>query len=116
VPLLLLDLLVTLHQHACFRIYGISRVRRADYIALDRHRLSYLNGVEKLNCIYCGYGNGVIAYAREIASRTEQYWCPIKHARNVRSPHSRYSRFVAYGDAQGYRDKLVDLRKSIDRL
>jgi len=115
-PLLLLDLLATLHQQICFRVYGIARVRRSDYIALDRHRLGYLNGIEKLNCLYCGYANGVIAYAREIASRTEQYWCPIKHARTLRSPHRRYSRFLAYGDAQGYRDNLADLRRTIDRL
>ena len=116
VPLLLLDLLATLHQKICFPLYGIRQVRRADYIVLDRHRLSYLNGLEKLNCLYCGYGNGVIAYAREIAGRTEQYWCPIKHAQNVRSPHSRSGTFLDYGDAQGYRSKLNEMRKAIDTL
>lgn len=116
VPLALLDLLATLHQKICFPIYGIGRVRRSDYIVLDRHRLGYLNAIEKLNCAYCSYANGVIAYAREIAGRTEQYWCPIKHARNVRSPHGRYGGFLAYGDAQGYRTKLAQLRKAVDRL
>ena len=116
VPLLLLDLFATLHQKVCFPLYGIRQVRRADYIVLDRHRLSYLNGLEKLNCVYCGYGNGVIAYAREIAGRTEQYWCPIKHAKNLRAPHSRYGKFLDYGDAQGYRNKLQELRKAIDTL
>lgn len=114
VPLLLLDLLATIHQQISFRVYGISRVTRSDYIAFDRHRLSYLNAVEKLNCLYCGYANGVIAYAREIASRTEQYWCPIKHAKNLRSPHGRYGGFLAYGDAQGYREKLGELRRTIE--
>ena len=28
---------------------------------------------KKLNCVYCGYANGVIGHAREIAARTEQY-------------------------------------------
>lgn len=107
----LLDLLATLHQWATFPILGIRRVRRADYIAIDRHKLSYLNAIEKLNCLYCGYSNGVIAYAREIASRTEQYWCPIKHAKLIRSPHRRYPEFLEYGDAKGYRDKLADYRK-----
>lgn len=116
VPLLLLDLIATLHQKVCFPLYGIRQVHRADFIALDRHRLSYLNGLEKLNCLFCGYGNGVIAYAREIAGRTEQYWCPIKHAKAVRSPHSRYGKFLDYGDAQGYRNKLNELRKAIDNL
>lgn len=116
VPLMLLDLMATLHQKICFHVYGIRSVRRSDYIVIDRHRLSYLNGIEKLNCVYCGYANGVIAYVREIAGRTEQYWCPIKHARNLRTPHSRYSRFLDYGDAQGYRDKLAELRKTVDSL
>ena len=111
VPIALLDLLVTLHQWIAFPIWGIRRVRRADYIAIDRHKLSYLNAIEKLNCLYCGYANGVIAYAREIASRTEQYWCPIKHAKLIRSPHRRYPEFLEYGDAKGYRDKLADYRK-----
>lgn len=107
----LLDLLATLHQWATFPIFGIRRVRRADYIAIDRHKLSYLNAIEKLNCLYCGYSNGVIAYAREIASRTEQYWCPIKHAKLIRSPHRRYPEFLEFGDAKGYREKLADYRK-----
>jgi len=80
-PLLLLDLMVTFYQHTCFRIYGIPRVKRGDFIVIDRHHLAYLNAIEKLNCVYCGYGNGLVEYTREIIARTEQYWCPIKHAR-----------------------------------
>lgn len=49
--------------------------------------LSYLNAIEKLNCVYCGYGNGVIAYGREIIARTEQFWCPIKHASKAAGEH-----------------------------
>ena len=37
VPLVILDASVTLYQHICFRIYGISRVRRGDYLIIDRH-------------------------------------------------------------------------------
>lgn len=111
VAIALLDLLATLHQWITFPVLGIRRVRRADYIAIDRHKLSYLNAIEKLNCLYCGYANGVIAYAREIASRTEQYWCPIKHAKLIRSPHRRYPEFLEYGDAKGYRENLAEYRK-----
>ncbi len=82
-PLIFLDLTITLYQHICFRVYKIPRVQRADYIVVDRQYLSYLNIIEKLNCMYCGYGNGVAAYALEIIARTEQYWCPIKHAKNI---------------------------------
>ena len=113
VPFLLLDFGVGLYQRICFPVWGMARVRRADYVVLDRHRLAYLNGIEKLNCLYCGYANGVIAYTREVASRTEQYWCPIKHALRVRAPHARYRGFVDYGDAEGYRARLDALRDAV---
>jgi hypothetical protein len=83
VPLVLLDLFVTIYQRVCFPVYGIPKVNRGDYLIFDRHHLAYLNALEKLNCAYCSYANGLIAYVREIAGRTEQYWCPIKHARRV---------------------------------
>jgi hypothetical protein len=113
VPFVLLDLWVSLFQRICFPIYGITRVRRSDYIALDRRKLAYLNGIEKANCEYCSYANGVIAYVREIAARTEQYWCPIKHARRVKGTHPHYRAFVDYGDAVGYKQELPVLRKSL---
>lgn len=79
-PFVILDLGVSVYQAVCFTVWHMQRVRRADYVVIDRHRLPYLNLIEKLNCLYCSYANGVIAYTREVASRTEQYWCPIKHA------------------------------------
>jgi len=113
VPLVLLDIWVTLYQAICFRVYGIASVRRSDYIAFDRGRLAYLNWIEALNCLYCGYGNGVIAYAREVSSRTEQYWCPIKHAMRISDPHQRYYAFLEFGDAEGYRARLDTFRAEL---
>lgn len=110
VPLVLLDLLASLYQAVCFPVYKIEKVRRCDYLVFDRHNLRYLNAIEKLNCAYCSYANGLIAYLREIASRTEQYWCPIKHARRIVGAHNRYSRFVDFGDADTYREQLENLR------
>jgi len=115
VPIALVDLWITVYQAICFRIYGIPRVRRSVYIVLDRQHLSYLNAIEKLNCVYCGYGNGVFAYAREVAARTEQYWCPIRHAKRVRAPHPHYKDFVDYGDAEGYQRRLPILRNELKR-
>lgn len=114
VPFLLLDLWVTFYQAVCFRAWGIRRVRRRAYFAIDHHKLAYLNGIEKLNCVFCGYVNGLIAYVREIAARTEQYWCPIRHARRIREPHGRYQAFAPYGDPVAYRHlqpRLRDLLK-----
>lgn len=113
VPVALLDLWVTTYQAVCFRAYGIARVRRSAYIVIDRHALAYLNGVEKLNCVFCGYANGVFAYVREVAGRTEQYWCPIRHAKRIRAPHPHYREFVEYGDAEGYKRKLIPLREAL---
>jgi hypothetical protein len=78
VPIALLDLWITAYQAICFRAYGVERVKRSAYIVFDRQQLAYLNAIEKLNCAYCGYANGVFAYVREVAGRTEQYWCPIR--------------------------------------
>ncbi|WP_210490214.1 hypothetical protein [Microvirga antarctica] len=113
VPIALLDVWATIYQEICFRIYGIPRVARRDYINFDRRHLRYLNWIEILNCLYCGYSNGVIAYVREIGSRTEQYWCPIKHALRVSDPHRRYQSFLEYGDAEGYRSRLESFRKAL---
>ena len=114
-PLLLLDLCVFVYQGVCFPLYRISRVRRRDYFAFDREQLAYLNLIEKLNCGYCAYGNGLIAYVQEVVARTEQYWCPIKHARRVLNSHARYPAFVDFGDADAYRQELKSLRLQLKR-
>ncbi len=113
IPFVLLDLFLAVYQAVCFPLYGIAKVQRGKYIALDRHRLGYLNAIEKLNCLYCGYANGVIAWAREIAARTEQYWCPVKHARKILDPHRRYARFADFGDAEAYPEVLRKSREAL---
>ena len=115
VPIGLLDAWITVYQWLCFPLFGIRKVLRRDYIVIDRHKLAYLNGIEKLNCAYCGYANGVFAYVREIAGRTEAYWCPIKHGRATRDAHGQYQRFAAYGDAPGYKRRLPALRRSLKK-
>lgn len=116
VPMLLLDLFVTIYQYTCFPLYGIPRVRRRDYFVFDRTYLGYLNIIEKINCAYCSYGNGLMSYIKEIVGRTEQYWCPIKHARRVMQAHPYYDGFVDYGDAEAYRDELDRLRAELAKL
>ena len=113
VPLVLLDLFVSIYQTVCFPVYGIPKVKRADYFVFDRHHLAYLNALEKLNCAYCSYANGLIALAREVAARTEQYWCPIKHSRGLADPHGLYGNFVDFGDADGFRARSTALREEL---
>jgi hypothetical protein len=112
-PFALLDVCVSIYQWACFPIYGIEKVRRRAYFVMDRHTLGYLNGIEKVNCTYCSYANGLIAYVREVASRTEVYWCPITHARRMPPTHARYHDFVDYGDAAAYRQRLTAMRQTL---
>ena len=113
VPVAFLDLWVSVYQAVCFRVYGIARVKRSAYIVIDRHHLAYLNGIEKLNCLFCSYANGVFAFVREVAGRTEQYWCPIRHAKRLHGPHAHYRDFVDYGDAEAYHQRLAGLRKAL---
>ena len=116
VPLLVLDAFLFVYQAVCFPVYGIPKARRADHVVLDRGDLPYLNAMEKLNCAYCGYANGLASYFREIAARTEQYWCPIKHARRIQAAHDHYPGFFEYGDAESYRLGLERLRDELVEL
>ncbi|MGZ8157225.1 MAG: hypothetical protein ACXWT1_00605 [Methylobacter sp.] len=116
IPVALVDVTVSLYQAICFPIYGIPKVKRQDYIVFDRQYLNYLNIVEKINCAYCSYVNGLFWYLQEIAGRTEQFWCPIKHARRIKSLHSRYQKFIDYGDAKSYRSKVENTRHDFSDL
>lgn len=116
IPAVFMDLVVSIYQFICFKVYNIPKVKRNDYIVIDRQSLNYLNPIEKLNCVYCGYFNGLIAYVQEIAARTEQYWCPIKHARKLNAIHNRYHNFLEYGDCQEYQKRLAEIRKNFNDL
>ncbi|MEN8142919.1 MAG: hypothetical protein ABFQ82_04910 [Thermodesulfobacteriota bacterium] len=115
-PALFMDLVLSVFQAISFTLYRIPKVKRSEYIIIDRHSLAYLNVIEKINCVYCGYFSGVIAYVQEIAARTEQYWCPIKHARRVGNIHSRYNKFMEYGDAKKYKEGLGKIRNDFKDL
>jgi hypothetical protein len=115
IPLVVTDIFITFFQLTCFPIYGIKKVRRADYIIFDRQNLNYLNFIEKFHCTYCAYGSGMIAYISEIVSRTEQYFCPIKHARKILGTHARYARFLDFGEAENYESKLEEYRVALNK-
>jgi hypothetical protein len=112
--LLLLDVFASLYHAVCFPLLGIPKVKRSDYLIFDRGHLAYLNLLEKVNCAYCSYGAGLLAYLTEIVARTEQYWCPIKHARRILAAHSHYRHFTEFGDAESFRDDLDKIRQFKD--
>lgn len=113
IPFALTDLWVSLYQAICFPVYGVEQVKRRAYFKIDRAKLPYLNALEKLNCLYCSYVNGVVGFVREVAARTEQYWCPIKHADAPIDPHHRYERFSAYGAAGEHAARRQELRAAL---
>ncbi|WP_229860181.1 hypothetical protein [Candidatus Sulfurimonas baltica] len=116
IPVILADIMVTIFQAICFPIYKIPKVKRKDYVVIDRYNLFYLDRVEKINCLYCEYFNGVTAYVREIAGRTEQFWCPIKHSKPLKERHTRYDNFFDYGDYLTYKDELKKRRSDFKDL
>ena len=105
---LFLDLSVELYHQIGFRLCKIPLVKRSNYIKIDRHKLKYLNWSNKIGCAYCGYANGLLHYASEIAARTEKYWCGIMHEKSkgfIEPEH--HKDFVKYGDEAAYRKKYL---------
>lgn len=104
-PLLLFDVCLEIYHRICFRFYGLPRVRRSSYIKFDRHKLKYLNWLEKINCSYCSYANGLIHYASIIVGKTEQYWCGIKHQKDPNFiPPEHHKKFLEYGDEESFKN------------
>ena len=112
VPVVFLDICITLYQAIAFRLYRIPRIVRSDYIIYERRFLDYLNFQQKLQCLYCSYVNGLFAYSVEIAARTERYWCPIKAANKPKFSHGWYKDFADYGDPEEWKDKFLAEEKS----
>jgi hypothetical protein len=113
VPFVMLDVFLFVYQSVCFPLYRIPKVKRSNYVVVDRHHLGYLNAIEKVNCMFCGYVDGLLSYTRQIVSRTEMYWCPIKHARKVLDPHRRYARFTDFGVGEDYEAHVTGMRKEL---
>lgn len=78
IPIFALDIMVSLYQSVCFPIYRIPKIRRSHFIHIPRKGLESLNIVDRLNCYYCSYANGVLRYTQKIAAETEKMWCPIR--------------------------------------
>lgn len=112
IPAMLFDVILFIYLHVVFRIFKFKFIKRSDYMHFDHHYLGYLNPIEKLNCLYCSYFNGLMLYASAIAGRTELYFCPIKHAKKVVSQHKYYNEYLSYGDEEDYQKKLKELREN----
>ena len=106
IPIILFHLCLEVYHHICFPLYGIKLLRITNYVKMDRYKLKYLSLFDRVNCNYCGYANGVMHYAKDIAAETEKYWCGIKHQDSkgyVRPEH--HKNFVDYGDEKALHKK-----------
>lgn len=112
IPTIILDIFLTIFQWTAFSLYRIPKVKRSDYIVYERRFLDYLNLIQKINCLYCSYVNGVFAYAVEIGARTERYWCPIKAANKPKFSHGWYRDFADYGNPEEWDLKFKDEEKA----
>jgi hypothetical protein len=106
IPAILLDIFLYIYQQTAFRLYKIPLVKRSEYIIFDRRFLGYLNFIQKINCLYCSYMNGLFAYSVEVGARTERYWCPLKAASRPKSTHSWYYDFADYGNPEEWKEKF----------
>jgi hypothetical protein len=106
---ILLDIVGEIYHQICFPLYGLEKVNRSKYIKIiDRTKLDYLNYPEKVNCMYCGYVNGLLLYQKEITGRTEKYWCGIMHEGKkgfIKDPNHDQSDFAKFNDEEDFKAK-----------
>ena len=115
IPTVILHIFIQIYQQVCFRLYGIPLVNQSEYLVYDRTLLSFLNPIEKFNCIYCSYVNNIFRFSTEIGARTERYWCPIKYYRRINKAHSQYNKFVKDANSRGeIQEKWEELRDFTD--
>ena len=112
IPAIVLDMMLFIYQLVVSRVFKIKFDKRSNYIVFDRQYLGYLNLIEKFNCLYCSYFNGLMQYASSIAGRTELFFCPIKHAKKIAYKHEYYDAYLIYGDGDEYQKKLKKLREN----
>ncbi len=105
IPLVFFDFFLELYHQPAFRLYGLKVNKRRNYIKIDGQKLSYLSATDKLWCMYCGYANGLMAYAVKIVGDTEKYWCGIKHQPSKDFiPQKHQEHFLEYGDEKAYEE------------
>lgn len=103
-PILILDICLFIYQNTAMRLYWIPLAKRSDYIVYDRESLAFMTWYEKLDCLYCSYVNWFLAYASEVAWRTEKYWCPMKHYKKNLAKHEWQPYFADYNDEKKFRE------------
>ena len=108
IPIVIMDLWIEIYHRVCFPLYKIPYVKRSNYIKIDRHKLKYLNWLQKINCAYCGYANGAVHYWTKIAADTEKYWCGIQHQKMKGFIAPKHHKdFAKYDDEAEFKEKYL---------
>ncbi|MEA1986524.1 MAG: hypothetical protein U9N76_03420 [Candidatus Marinimicrobia bacterium] len=107
------DIGLELYHQIAFRLYEIPLVDRKKYIKIDRYKLDYLGVQDKINCVYCGYANGLLKYATKITGETEKYWCAIRHQQYEDFEEPEHEKeFIEYGDKVAFEEKFISSDKN----
>ena len=115
VPLLFLDICISLYQATCFPVYNIAKISRGDFIIFDRQELKYLDWISKFHCTYCAYGVGVVAFASAVIGKTEAYFCPIKHKARTAQANPPLPQYLEYAEPTDFDfgAKLSEIRDKL---
>lgn len=79
IPMMIADISARIYQVVYFSIHDIPKIKRSDYVVLDRWKMKGLTLRQKINCWYCEYANGVANWLKALVTQTEIYSCAIKH-------------------------------------
>lgn len=79
IPVFILDVWVTFYQWVYFTTMGIPKIQKNTFVVMERWDLSKLTFMQKINCVYCEYVNGILAFAKAVGNQTEVYSCAIRH-------------------------------------
>lgn len=82
---LCIPFLIVLHVTTCVVLYqwllrpllGTPRVRWADHVIIDRHRIDGMSAFDKFNCMFCGYANGLTTMANMELDHIAQASIPL---------------------------------------
>jgi len=110
IPLMVTDIWIEMYHRILFPLYKLPYVKRSDYIQImDRARLPYLNIIQKIYCMYCGYANGLVRYRVQIAGETEHYRCGIQHQKRKNFIVEEHQKdFAKYGDKNDFIKKYCN--------
>jgi len=99
IPIIIMDLSTRVYQLVYFNAANIPLIPSSDYISFDRWDLTKLSLIQKINCQYCSYANGIAAWTKAVVNQTELYSCAIKnhHQKNGQEHHKD---FISYEEFQ----------------